>query len=438
MRPRSRWLPLLVSLALIATPLAAGAQLTVGTTLLEGSPPNLSPVSPAPTSSASICTSVDVPFTWGLVSIQLDAGSDYSLDVGLEFADTPQEVLETIIANLGDAPSILPCGITIVEDYGHVYGAISLYSFAIGGGFSGGNKFTRKATSSLAFRDVFQITSDVAQGIELPLSIAADIFAAESFGDPAETFGRVSLTLIGDFGGTPVAESGTVESVSVIPEQFAVGASRTLPVALAPGLNSFAIDLVATIDVETTATSAGLFGSISGAATAGATFPESIRIGRFRGQGGGPLPSGIAIRSLSRPGLVYECTRPGGCAAAPPDADADGVADAADNCPDAPNADQLDRGGLGTGSAPDGIGDACQCGDVTGDGSVTIADALNLVRSFLTPPTATLARPELCDVGGPPSPATGGCALSDAVLVRRALLSPPTAAVQQACAPATP
>jgi Tol biopolymer transport system component/chitodextrinase len=129
--------------------------------------------------------------------------------------------------------------------------------------------------------------------------------------------------------------------------------------------------------------------------------------------------------------------------AAPPDTDGDGVADASDNCPFAANGaneagvpgvgDQLDSGGVGAASAPDGIGDACQCGDVSGDGLVTLADTVGVQRSLLQPPTATLAHPDRCDVGGP-----AGCSLFDAVVLRRALLAPPTAAIGQQCAPAGP
>jgi hypothetical protein len=116
------------------------------------------------------------------------------------------------------------------------------------------------------------------------------------------------------------------------------------------------------------------------------------------------------------------------------DTDADGVDDATDNCPFSANADQADTGGVGNGSAPDGIGNACQCGDVSGDGFVTIADATIIRRSLLLPPTATQARPQLCDVG----PAVSGCSVADATIIRRALLTPPTATIAQVCAPARP
>jgi len=120
----------------------------------------------------------------------------------------------------------------------------------------------------------------------------------------------------------------------------------------------------------------------------------------------------------------------------PLDHDLDGIADATDVCPLAPDPGQTDTGGVGVGSAPDGIGDACQCGDVTGDGRVTLQDAVAIARSLLVPPTATLAQPARCDVGGAASPGTAGCTLADAVLLRRALLTPPTASIQPVCPPA--
>jgi len=114
----------------------------------------------------------------------------------------------------------------------------------------------------------------------------------------------------------------------------------------------------------------------------------------------------------------------------PIDADLDGVANAEDVCPTVADPAQTDTGGVGPLAGPDRIGDACQCGDVNGDGRVTLSDAALVQRSLLVPPTASLTRPELCDVGG-----SRGCSLADAVIVRRALLSPPTAAIESACVP---
>jgi hypothetical protein len=122
----------------------------------------------------------------------------------------------------------------------------------------------------------------------------------------------------------------------------------------------------------------------------------------------------------------------------PPDPDLDGIESPGDNCAFTPNGDQLDGGGIGSASGADGIGDACQCGDVNADGRVTLSDAVLVTRSLLVPPLATLTRQDLCDVGGPPSPATQGCTITDAVLIRRALLQPPSATLGQVCPPALP
>jgi lysophospholipase L1-like esterase len=63
------------------------------------------------------------------------------------------------------------------------------------------------------------------------------------------------------------------------------------------------------------------------------------------------------------------------------DVDADGVPDVSDNCVHIANPGQEDVGGL-FGPPGDGIGDVCQCGDVTGDGSVDLLDAATYQRAM--------------------------------------------------------
>jgi len=115
------------------------------------------------------------------------------------------------------------------------------------------------------------------------------------------------------------------------------------------------------------------------------------------------------------------------------DGDLDFLGSDCDNCAHAANPLQEDRGGIGAGSAANGRGDACECGDVTGDGRVTTADAVSITRSLLVPPTATLAKPQLCDVGG-----SAACSTADAVVITRALLVPATAQIAEMCEPAVP
>ncbi len=86
-------------------------------------------------------------------------------------------------------------------------------------------------------------------------------------------------------------------------------------------------------------------------------------------------------------------------AGAPGDADEDGVPDASDNCLLVPNPDQADNGGV-NGFVPNGRGDACECGDVSGDGAVLLNDMTLLRRALVGLPPG-LARPALCNTTGP-------------------------------------
>ena len=103
------------------------------------------------------------------------------------------------------------------------------------------------------------------------------------------------------------------------------------------------------------------------------------------------------------------------------DSDGDLACDACDNCPLIANADQADEGGVASladvdGLIPDGIGDLCQCGDVTLDGSVN-RDDVSYLRDVLAGLTApfTMEEEALCSV----APPIGACGLLEVVILRR-------------------
>jgi len=85
-------------------------------------------------------------------------------------------------------------------------------------------------------------------------------------------------------------------------------------------------------------------------------------------------------------------------AAGAQDADADGVPDVSDNCVHTPNSGQEDVAGL-LGPPGDGVGDACQCGDVTGDGAVDLLDVATYERG-LAGALPTLLDQDTCSVVG--------------------------------------
>jgi hypothetical protein len=146
--------------------------------------------------------------------------------------------------------------------------------------------------------------------IRLPLTVSGSVSGAESFGDPTGTYAKAELTITGSALGSAVNASVAVESVSVIPETNAIAELVEVFAFVPAGSTTFQVNLAGKGRVEARAQSAGFFGTIVGAATAIADFPNSLRIGRITLDDGGPLPSSVVIRGVTS-GIYYEGVGPG-------------------------------------------------------------------------------------------------------------------------------
>jgi len=107
------------------------------------------------------------------------------------------------------------------------------------------------------------------------------------------------------------------------------------------------------------------------------------------------------------------------------DIDSDGILDGDDNCPTIPNGpDQQNVPGVGNqiDIDGDGIGDACECGDVNDDGIVSVDDVFDF-RFYLADPIGMPLPPageSRCTVIGEAGP----CDILDVTVLRRALATP--------------
>ena len=92
------------------------------------------------------------------------------------------------------------------------------------------------------------------------------------------------------------------------------------------------------------------------------------------------------------------------------DRDRDGVPDSLDLCPATPDADQKDTDG-------NGIGDACECSDQTGNGRVDVFDLIEINKAIYNPRLAT----PLCDGND-----DGLCNISDIVAANLKIFGQPS------------
>lgn len=116
------------------------------------------------------------------------------------------------------------------------------------------------------------------------------------------------------------------------------------------------------------------------------------------------------------------------------DSDLDGIQSFRDNCPFAFNQTQTDSGGIDDATA-DGIGDACQCGDVDDDGIVDLLDVV-AYRAALADPVGDALSPagvSKCSV----IDSAGPCEILDVSVTQRVLF-PLLPDLEQVCSAANP
>jgi hypothetical protein len=122
------------------------------------------------------------------------------------------------------------------------------------------------------------------------------------------------------------------------------------------------------------------------------------------------------------------------------DRDGDGITDDSENCLNAFNPDQDDRGGL-LQTTFDGLGDACQCGNLFKDPSkpgALFADDVVSGLKFLAGALSDPDAPEICSVSTEADGSRAGaeCNIKDLVVLKRATNG--AGGVQQACSRTEP
>ncbi len=161
---------------------------------------------------------------------------------------------------------------------------------------------------------------------------------------------------------------------------------------------------------------------------------------------GGPASAGGVLTWNLTPGNALANTftpsgslRDGRCAqlaalSSTLNADFDSFTNDRDNCPFATNSDQADSGSV-AGGPWDGIGDKCQCGDTSNDGSVDASDVTVLRTALAGGAALTPAGVAKCRVES----ASAACDIVDVAVLRRRLTTPQLPpGISQSCAAANP
>jgi para-nitrobenzyl esterase len=114
--------------------------------------------------------------------------------------------------------------------------------------------------------------------------------------------------------------------------------------------------------------------------------------------------------------------------------DFDAFTNDVDNCPFTTNSDQADSGGV-AGGGPDGIGNACQCGDTSDDGAVDATDVAVLRNALAGIAPLGKHGAAKCRVESQ----SAACDVVDLAVLRRRLASPALPpGISQSCAAANP
>lgn len=309
---RSTFSRIAIIVGLAVTIGTVSAQTVPSVRIREGANGALADLPPTITTRMSNCYSFGLPLGLGAAELRFNPNDSWDVSLKFNVTNTPTEIVSMFCGFVPGCPipAVDSCGPEIEQylDYHVLRGGINVQSAAAGGGFSGGASFRRIATGTMIVNDVLEIEAPGPMTLELPILVAGEVFAAETFGNPAETWGKASIEITGTAAGENINLSCRTESETFLPEQCTINITHPVPMVVGAGVSTFPINLTCKAEVDVKATSAGLFGTITGTATAGANFGNSLRIRRITGPGGSPLPSGVVVRGLYS-GVILEDTR---------------------------------------------------------------------------------------------------------------------------------
>jgi hypothetical protein len=242
---------------------------------------------------------------WGLQGSCEDGTCEYGFDGASAISRIPNFTWNggnSVYQNF--IPTPLPCPkdereVSVID----MGGESGLYAFHAGA--SPYPRKVRKATYSFCDTVVIEKPSDVV--LSYRVYISGSVFAAESFGDTNATFGKAKLFVKGSVGGETFDQHIEVESAAPIPDDDSFNIARF--VHIPAGVTNLTIPVIINggSELEVQAKGGSRNGILAGSATAGVSYPHSIKVS-ITGLDGATLPQNVRIYSQAS-GTVYADTR---------------------------------------------------------------------------------------------------------------------------------
>jgi len=264
-----------------------------------------------PTNPSSIINGGNFTISEGSNCGELKAeltGVDVYSEIEIDIIELADEVFDIVVEGDDlDPEDFLGATFGATGYIANVCGIINTYLVTLTDEFT----LEFELVGSLNYSDFVQVYSPVATTIELPIHVSADLVAAQSLCDPADNEAKAEARITGSLAGTTIDVGGEVVQNGPLVEVNYLDETEIVTVDIQPGINTFELEFTGELRVKSSVIAVSPV--IACASNAVANSGNTLTVGLFTGENGGPLPEGMTINGLltganyANPELGNEC-----------------------------------------------------------------------------------------------------------------------------------